>query len=387
MLNFEFQLPTRMIYGKEKHKEIGQILKPLASKILLHYGSNSIKKSGVYDEIIASLEENDIKFVELGGVMPNPRLTKVYEGIELCKKENIELVLAVGGGSVIDSSKAIAMGAYYEGDIWEVFEQGKAIEKALPVVTILTIPASGSESSRGSLIRNEEKNKKLGYINSMLRPKISIINSELFFTLPKNQVANGVSDMMSHIFERYFTNTEHTDVVDGLCEATLKAIMKNGLIVYNDNCNLDAWFELGLGGTLAHNNMLGIGRQQDWACHDIEQELSGIYDLPHGAALAAITPSWMEYVYKDNINMFVQFAVNVMGVEGGYRDPEYIIKEGISRLRDFYNKLNLPSNLTELGVKNDSNLELVANMATGVGSLKKLDEKDVLEILKMAIGN
>jgi len=303
----------------------------------------------------------------------------------------VDLILAVGGGSAIDSAKAIAIGVYYDGDIWEVYEQGKAIEKALPVATILTIPAAGSETSTSTVITNEARQMKLGYGSLHLRPVLSILNPELFFTLPVNQIANGVSDMMSHIFERYFTNTMHTDLTDGLCEATLKAIMKNAPIVANKPADYDAWCQVGFAGTVAHNDLLGLGRAQDWACHGMEHELSAIYDVAHGAGLAVMTPAWMKYVWKANVNMFVQFAVNVMGVQGDFRDPEAIVTEGIGRLQAFYRRMGLPQTLRELGI-DETNLELMAKKATGeaygrgrgIGGLKKLYWQDVLEIYRLA---
>ena len=390
MLNFDFYSPARILFGKEEEKRIGQLLKPHATKVLLHYGGGSIKKSGLYDTVTASLKENGIAFVELSGVKPNPRLSLVHEGIALCKKENVDLILAVGGGSVIDSSKAIAMGVYYDGDIWEVYEEGKSIEKALPVATILTIPAAGSESSGDTVITNEEKQLKYGYGSSYLRPLLSIMNPELFFTLPENQLANGVADMMSHVFERYFTNTVHTDLTDGLCETVLKTLMKNALLAKQNMRDYDAWAELGFAGTVAHNGLVGMGRQQDWACHGMEHELSAIYDVAHGAGLAVLTPGWMQYVYKDNINMFVQFAVNVMGVDGSFRDPDAIVQEGIQRLREFFCKMGLPATLSELGIGEDK-LEEMAKKATGeafnaespIGGFKKLFWNDVLGIYKL----
>ncbi|MCE5201428.1 MAG: iron-containing alcohol dehydrogenase [Synergistaceae bacterium] len=391
MLNFDFYAPTRILFGRDTHKEIGDLLKPHANKVLLHYGGGSIKKSGLYDTVVTSIKASGLDFAELGGVKPNPRLSLVREGILLCKKENIGLILAVGGGSVIDSAKAIAMGVYYDGDVWDIYEEGKPIDKALPVATILTIPASGSESSGNTVVTNEEKRMKLGYGNPKLRPLLSIINPELFFTLPENQIANGVADMMSHVFERYFTNTTHTDLTDGLCETTLKTIMRNALMVIKTPKNYDAWAEVGFAGTIAHNGLVGMGREQDWACHGMEHELSAIYDVAHGAGLAVLTPAWMQYVYKDNINMFLQFAVNVMGVEGSYRSPETIILEGISRLREFFSKMGLPDTISKLGVGEDQ-LELMAKKATRIayggdehplGGLKKLYWQDVLEIYKL----
>ncbi|AEY68030.1 iron-containing alcohol dehydrogenase [Clostridium sp. BNL1100] len=390
MLNFDMHLPTRIVFGKDTQKMIGSLIKPYTQKALLHYGGNSIKKSGLYDQVVASLKENNIEFVELGGVVPNPRLSLAEEGAELCKKEGVDLILAVGGGSVIDSAKAIALGACND-DIWKFYEEGGEIKAALTVATILTIPAAGSESSPHTVITNEEKQIKKGYGSNYLKPVLSIVNPELFFTLPKNQIANGVADMMSHIFERYFTNTTHTDLTDGLCETTLKTIMKNALIVSQNPENYDAWCQVGFGGTIAHNDILGLGRAQDWACHDMEHELSAIYDIAHGAGLAILTPAWMQYVYKTNINMFVQFAVNVMGVEGSYRDPDAIVMEGIARLREFYKKMGLPATLTEIGIE-ESKYELMAQKATGeaygrehsIGGLKKLYWQDVLEIYKLA---
>lgn len=390
MLNFDMHLPTRIIFGKDTQKEIGSLIKPYTKKALLHYGGNSIKKSGLYNQVVSSLKENNIEFVELGGVVPNPRLSLAEEGAELCKKEGVDLILAVGGGSVIDSAKAIAIGACND-DIWKFYEEGGEIKAALPVATILTIPAAGSESSPHTVITNEEKQIKKGYGSNYLKPVISIVNPELFFTLPKNQIANGVADMMSHIFERYFTNTTDTDLTDGLCETTLKTIMKNALLVSQNPENYDAWCQVGFGGTIAHNDILGLGRAQDWACHDMEHELSAIYDIAHGAGLAILTPAWMQYVYKTNINMFVQFAVNVMGVEGSYRAPDAIVAEGISRLREFYKKMGLPATLTEIGIE-ESKFELMAKKATGeaygkehsIGGLKKLNWQDVQEIYKLA---
>ncbi|MCL2842669.1 MAG: iron-containing alcohol dehydrogenase [Oscillospiraceae bacterium] len=390
MLNFDFHVPTRILFGKETEKEIGALLKPYAKKVLLHYGGGSIKKSGLYDTVTASLKANGIAFVELGGVKPNPRLSLVHEGIDLCKQEGVDLILAVGGGSVIDSAKAIAMGVYYDGDIWDLYEVAQPIEKALPIATILTIPAAGSEASEGTVITNEAKDLKLPYGSQLLRPLLSVMNPELFFTLPKEQLGYGVADMMSHIFERYFTNTTNTDLTDGLCEATLKTLMKNALLASENMTDYNAWAELGFAGTVAHNGLLGMGREQDWACHDMEHELSAIYDVPHGAGLAVVTPGWMQYVYKENINMFVQFAVNVMGVEASFRDPDAIVQEGIRRLRDFFVKIGLPATLTELGIGPDR-LEEMAKKATKIpfgeerplGGFKKLYWQDILEIYKL----
>ena len=390
MLNFDFYAPSRILFGKDEEKRIGDLLQPYSQKLLLHYGGGSIKANGLYESVTASLKRSGIEFVELGGVKPNPRLSLVHTGIALCKSEKVDLILAVGGGSVIDSAKAIAMGVYCEGDVWEVYEKRKSIEKALPVATVLTIPAAGSESSGDTVITNEEKQLKLGYGSPHLRPLLSVMNPELFFTLPKEQLAYGVADMMSHVFERYFTNTTHTDFTDGLCETTLKTLMRNALLAHKNMQDYEAWSELGFAGTVAHNGLIGMGRAQDWACHGMEHELSAIYDVAHGAGLAVLTPGWMQYVYKDNVNMFVQFAVKVMGVEGSYRDPDTVIQEGVTRLRDFFGKIGLPSTLSGLGIGEDR-LEEMAKKSTGeafgrerpIGGLKKLYWQDVLEIYQM----
>jgi len=389
MQNFDFYAPARILFGKDEEQRVGELLKPRAKKVLLHYGGGSIKKSGLYGKVTASLQENGIAFAELGGVKPNPRLSLVQEGISLCRKENVDLILAVGGGSVIDSAKAIAMGVFYDGDIWDAYEKDISIEKALPVATILTIPAAGSESSGDTVITNEEKQLKYGYGSPLLRPVLSILNPELFFTLPEEQLAYGAADMMSHVFERYFTNTLHTDLTDGLCEATLKALIKNALLAKKNKRDYNAWSELGFAGTVAHNGLVGMGREQDWACHNMEHELSAIYDVPHGGGLAVLTPGWMRYVYKDNPGMFVQFSVNVMGVKGSYRDEEAIVLEGIDRLSEFFAKMGLPSTLSDLGIGKDR-LEEMAKKATGaafgeespIGGLKKLYWQDVLAIYK-----
>lgn len=286
-------------------------------------------RSGLYDAVTASLKAAGVEYEELGGVQPNPTLPLVYEGIRLCREHGLGLVLAVGGGSVIDSAKAIALGVPHEGDVWDLYlskQQPQA--DPLPVATVLTIPAAGSESSPNTVITNEETRRKLGYGSPKLRPVFSIINPELFFTLPHHQMANGVSDMMSHIFERYFTRTLHTDLSDGLCETTLRTIMRNARILNGNLHDYDAWAEIAFSGNLAHNNLLGVGREQDWGCHAMEHELSALYHVDHGAGLAVVTPAWMKYVSPKHQGMFAQFAVKVMGVEGSFREPEALIPEG-----------------------------------------------------------
>lgn len=392
MLNFEFYSPTRIVFGKGSQSKVGELVKRYSNKALLHYGSGSVKRTGLYDQVVASLKENGVEFEELGGVEPNPRIELVYKGIEICKEKDIGFILAVGGGSVIDSAKAIAAGYYYDGDIWDVYEKGLEFDEILPIATILTIPAAGSESSDSSVITNEAKGMKRSFHSDNLRPVFSIVNPELFFTLPRNQFAYGVTDMMSHIFERYFTNTAHTDLTDGLCEATLRTIIKNALIVKDDYNNYDAWAEIGFSGNVAHNGLLGMGREQDWGCHDMEHELSAAYDIPHGAGLAILTPAWMKYVKNENPEMFMRFARNVMGVDMKSDDQDLLICEAIDRLQEFFKALDLPLTLGDVGIGEDR-LEEMAKKATheeygeefALGGLKKLYWQDVLEIYKLAL--
>jgi hypothetical protein len=325
----------------------------------------------------------------LGGVVPNPRLKLVYEGIELCRKEGVDFILAVGGGSAIDSAKAIGVGVCNDTDIWEFYEKRLPVSRTLPVATILTIPAAGSETSRSSVITNEEKEMKYGLDTEAIYPVFSIMNPELFFTLPKDQIANGVADMISHIMERYFTNTISTDLIDELCEATLRTIIRNAPVLIKDPNDYDAWAQIGHSGSMAHTGILGLGRAQEWSCHPMEHELSALYDVAHGAGLAALTPAWMEYVYRENLPMFVQFAVNVMGVQGSFREPEAIAREGISRLREFFGSIGLPATLKDMRIGTDK-LEYMAKKSTRaeygcenpVGAIKPLYWQDVLEIYK-----
>jgi alcohol dehydrogenase YqhD (iron-dependent ADH family) len=394
MNNFDYLAPTRLIYGKDAEKQVGEVLAAYVyKKVFLHYGGQSVIKSGLLDRVKGYLTDAGIAFVELGGVKPNPRLSLVHEGIDLVKREGCELTLAVGGGSVIDSANAIGAGYYYDGDIWELYETYTPPKKMLPVATVLTIPAAGSETSNGSVISNEEKQMKLGFGAETFRPLVSFVNPELFFTLPAAQIANGVSDMIAHVFERYFTQATHTDLTDSLCEATVKTIMKNGPTLIDDPADYDAWAEIGFAGSVAHVGLLGMGRAEDWATHGIEHELSAIYDIAHGAGLAILFPAWMRYVYKDNIPMFVQFAANIMGVPNGFRDPDTLIEDAIDRLQTFYKRMGLATTLREIGI-GEENLETMAKKATALyygkpeqplGSFKALPWQDILEIYRLAL--
>ncbi len=397
MENFTYSCPTYWVFGRNTQTRIGELVSKFAGKnatVLLHFGGNSIKRNGLYDTAVASLREHGIRFIELGGVVPNPRLGLVREGIRLCRELGVTFILAVGGGSVIDSAKAIAAGTDAEnGDIWDTFVSRRPLKTAVPVATVLTLPATGSEMSPNTVITDEASGYKLGYGDEKLRPVFSIVNPELFFTLPPNQIANGVSDMMSHIFERYFSNTPHCDITDGLCESVLRTVIRNAPKLLKDPNDYDAWAEIGFAGTIAHNNLLGLGREQDWACHGMEHEISAIYDVAHGAGLSVVTPAWMKYILPEKSSKLAQFARNVFGVPAGADDVE-TAKAGIEALTEFYKKTGLPTTMRELGVPDDSRFEEMAKKAVlgrsrdgkeiPQGNFRKLFSGDIVEIYKLA---
>lgn len=386
MLNFTFRIPTRIIFGKGTESQVGAEAARYGNKILMHYGGGSIKKYGLYTRVLKSLKNAGLEIIELGGVQPNPRLSLVKKGIDLCRRETIDFILAVGGGSVIDSAKAIAAGIPYEGDVWDFFTGKVSVEKAIPVGVVLTISAAGSESSCNSVITNEEGMYKRGIGSDMLRPRFAILNPEITYTLPPDQTACGAADIMAHVMERYFTTVKDVDLTDRLCEATLKTVIKNVLIVLEEPENYAARAEIMWAGSIAHNDLLGTGRTGDWASHQIEHELSGIYDVPHGAGLSTIFPAWMKYVYKNDPERFAQFAVRVWNVEPDFRDFEKTALEGIKRLKDFYREIGLPVTLKEMNIPYDR-LEEMAEKCTENGprgNFVKLDRDDVLEIFMMA---
>lgn len=368
MLNFAYHNPTHYVYGPGEHLNLGNYLKPLVSaKILLHYGGGSVVRSGLLGRIRKSLSEAGIEWVELGGVKPNPSVTLVREGIVLCRRENIGLVLAVGGGSVIDSAKGIAVGVPNSCDIWELYSRKGSVpeHQPLPVATVLTLPAAGSENSPNTVLSNEETHRKLGFKHMGLRPVLSIVDPSLFLTLPIAQMAYGACDMLCHIFERYFTNTVSTALTDALAEGTMRTIMTQARILNADLQNMDAWGQLALCGTLAHNDLLGLGREQSWACHALEHELSAVYDVPHGAGLAVIVPAYMEAVWPYNPGIYAQWATNVMGVTP-QRDAAAVVREGIDRLRAWYRELGLPQSMQELAIPATADFAAMAAAACKV---------------------
>ena len=400
MENFEFQNKTKIIFGRGTENQVGEETAKYAkastgsATVLLLYGSASIKASGLYDKVVASLKKAGVEFIELGGVQPNPRLELVKKGIGICRNNGINFILAVGGGSVIDSAKAIAVGAPYNGDVWDFFCGKAKPEKALDIATILTIPAAGSEASSSAVITNTDGDLKRGLTDELLRPVFSILNPELTFTLPNYQIACGAADILAHLFERYFTTTKHADFTDRLLEATMKTIIINIPLCIAEPKNYDVRAEVMWAGCVAHNDLLGTGRNDDWASHAIEHELSGIYDVAHGAGLAVVFPAWMKYVYKNDINRFVQFATRVWDIKenpagSGSAAKEETALAGIAALERFFKSIGMPIKLEEMNIGADR-LEEMADKCTAngthkIGGFVELGRDDVLEILKLAL--
>jgi len=388
MNNFNFYSPTYFVFGKNRESEAGKYVKRFGgSKVLIHYGGGSVIKSGLLDRVKASLTEENISFAELGGVVPNPRSGLVYEGVEICKREKIDFILAVGGGSAIDSAKAIAIGALYDGDFWD-FYTGKRVENALPVATILTISAAGSEGSTGSVITHEDGMLKRAANSEALRPVFSVLNPELTCSLPAYQTACGATDMMAHVLERYFTNTKDVEITDRLCEAVLLTVIKEAPKALANPNDYEARANIMWAGTVAHNDICGVGREQDWSTHQIEHELSGLYDVAHGAGLAVMFPAWMKYVMKHDVMRFAQFAVRVWGCEMDFQHPENTAKEGILKFEQFLTSIGMPIRFSELGAKAEDIPTLAKTMGLGTGTLGsfvKLTTEDVTKIYELAV--
>ena len=388
MNNFQFWSPTEFVFGKGTENEAGfYVKKHGGTNVLVHYGGGSAVKSGLLDRVQKSLEKEGIAYTVLGGVQPNPRDTLVYKGIDLCREKKIDFILAVGGGSVIDSAKAIAMGVPYGGDFWD-FYCGKAPEAAVPVATVLTIAAAGSEGSGDSVITKEEGGLKRGAGSDLIRPKFSIMNPELTCTLPPYQTACGATDIMAHVFERYFTNTSEVEITDRLCEAVLLTMVKETPRVIADPSNYEARANIMWAGTVAHTNIVGVGREQDWNSHGIEHELSALYDCAHGAGLAVIMPAWMEYVYKHNALRFAEAAVRIWGCQMDFEDPENTAREGIRCFRRFLHNIGMPLTFDELGAKAEDIPALVDKFGIGdgeTGGFVHLSAADVTNIYKIAV--
>lgn len=391
MQNFTFYSPTYFVFGKESEAKAGECVKRFGgSKVLIHYGGGSVIRSGLLDRVKQSLDAEGISYIELGGVMPNPRSGLVYEGIELCKKENIDFILAVGGGSTIDSSKAIAAGAIYDGDFWD-FYQGKPITEALPVGTVLTIAAAGSEGSGDSVITHEDGMYKRGASGDAIRPKFSILNPALTQTLPAYQTACGITDILAHLYERYFTNTKDVEVTDRMIEALMCAMINEAPKVIANPNDYEARANIMWAGMMAHNNSCGVGRSQDWSSHNIEHELSALYDCAHGAGLAVTMPAVFTYNLNHNIMRFAQVAVRVWGCSMDFAHPEITAKAGINALKNFLKSIGMPLTFEELGAKEEDipKLAHVACWGDGrdgvMGGFVDLTEEDVANIYRLML--
>ena len=390
MENFQFYSPTFFAFGRGSEQQVGELVRRFGGhKALVHYGGGSIKKNGVYDRVMASLTQAGIPAVELGGVQPNPRSGLVYTGIDLCRREGIDFILAVGGGSAIDSAKAIAAGVPYEGDFWDYYRTGKPVQQALPVGTVLTIAAAGSEGSPDTVITQEDGMYKRGATGDALRPRFSILNPEFTLSLGAFQTACGITDIMAHVCERYFTNTTEVKVTDRLCEGVLLTMVQAAPRVIANLGDYDARANILWAGMVAHNNLVGVGRKQDWNSHRIEHELSARFDVAHGAGLAVIMPAWMRHVMRHNIMRFAQFATRVWGCSMDFANPEATALEGIARFRAFLTGLGMPATLGELGIGEAEIPALVDHLFSAetepLPGFMPLTHKDVEAIYRLAL--
>lgn len=394
MKDFNYYAPTEVVFGEKSEEQVAKLVRKYGgTKVLVHYGGGSAVRSGLVEKVCSLLQDEGIGFITLGGVVPNPRLSLVHKGIDICRKEGVDFILAIGGGSVIDSSKAIAYGVCYDGEVWD-FYLGKAKpERMLPVASVLTIPAAGSEMSEASVITNEDGDVKLGYSNDLSRPRFAIMNPRRTFTLPPYQTAAGVTDMMMHTMERYFTKDDDMDLTTDLAEAVLRRMKTAVFDVLKNPEDYRQRAQIMWGGSVAHNGLTGCGVADDWATHQLEHELSGMFDVTHGAGLAAIWPSWARYVMHENLSRFVRFAVNVMDVDNDFSDPEGTAMKGIEAMERFYHQIGMPVNIKELigrDITDDEIQEMARkcsrNHTATCGSLKVLDYDDMVAIYKMARG-
>lgn len=389
MDNFIFHSPTKFIFGKGTEHTVGEEIVQLGKKkVLLHYGKDSIKKSGLYGNIVASLKKMGLEFFELAGVEANPKLDKVKDGIDFCRLHKIDIVLAVGGGSVIDSAKAIAAGVLYEGDIWELFSSNVCPSKALPVGVILTMAAAGSEGSAVSVITNYLGGDKIRIRGGCLLPKFSIMNPELTYTLPKEQTSYGSMDIISHMLERYFSPTKDVELTDRFIEQGIKNVMRNVVVALDKADDYNARAELMWTGMIAHNDSLSVGRIGDWATHNIEHQVSAEYDIAHGLGLAILFPAWMKYVYNVDRKRFIQFAVNIMDVDYNASKEEEVILEGIYRFENFIKtRMNIPVRFRDIGLNFDSKViasKCLKAYSGKIGAFKQLSQDDIENIYNLA---
>lgn len=387
MNNFTFYNPTRLIFGRDEVENLANYLQTYGKNILLVYGGGSIKKSGLYEQVIQQLQKANANVTELAGVEPNPRVETVRKGVALCKEDQIDFLLAVGGGSVIDCTKAIAAGAKYDGDVWDIVIKKAPVHEALPFGTVLTLAATGSEMNSGSVITNWETKEKHGWGSPFTFPQFSILDPQNTVTVPKDHTVYGIVDMMSHVFEQYFNNATHTPLQDRMCESVLKTVMETAPKLLEDLTSYEHRETILYSGTIALNGMLQMGYRGDWASHGIEHAVSAIYDIPHAGGLAIIFPNWMKHVLDENVAKFKQLATRVFEVDDTGKDDREVALEGIERLRQFWDSLGAPSRLADYNI-DDSHFEQMTRhiLANGpIGNFKPLHEEDVVSILKACL--
>ncbi len=387
MENFTYYNPTKLIFGKDQVGQLQNEVPKFGEKVLIVYGGGSIKRNGLYDQVIKVLKEKNLQLFELAGVEPNPRLSTVHRGVQLCKEEEIDFILAVGGGSVIDCTKAIAVGAKYDGDAWDIVTKKHMPIDALPFGTVLTLAATGSEMNSGSVITNWETKEKYGWGSPLTFPKFSILDPVNTFTVPQDQTVYGMVDMMTHVFEQYFHHTKNTPLQDRFCESLLRTVIETAPKLIDDLENYELRETILYSGTIALNGQLQMGYRGDWASHNIEHAVSAVYDIPHAGGLAIIFPNWMKHNIDENISRFVQLAVNVFDVETTGKDDKTIALEGIEKLREFWSSIGAPSRLKDYNI-NDENIDLMADkaMVNGpFGNFKALQKEDVVAILKASL--
>ncbi|MBM7694392.1 alcohol dehydrogenase YqhD (iron-dependent ADH family) [Peribacillus deserti] len=387
MLNFAFKNPVKLIFGSGQLDQLKNEIPQYGNKILLVYGGGSIKKSGLYDKVINTLKELDAEIFELAGVEPNPRLTTVHRGVEICKREGIDFLLAVGGGSVIDCTKAIAAGAKYEGDAWDIVTKKAQVESALPFGTVLTLAATGSEMNAGSVITNWETQEKYGWGSPLTFPQFSILDPENTFTVPRDQTIYGIVDMMSHVLETYFHQGTNTVLQDRMCESVLKTVMETAPKLLDNLESYEHRETILYSGTIALNGMLSMGIRGDWATHNLEHAVSAVYDIPHAGGLAILFPNWMRHVLNENPGRVKQLAVRVLGVDPEGKTEEETGLEGINKLSDFWSSLGAPSRLADYDI-DDTKIEVMADKAMingEFGNFKKLNREDVLAIYRASL--
>ncbi|MBQ4642855.1 MAG: iron-containing alcohol dehydrogenase [Oscillospiraceae bacterium] len=390
--DFSYYSPTKVCFGRKTEEQVGKLIKEFGgTRVLVHYGSKSAVGSGLLEKVLGILDSEGIFHVELGGAVPNPRLSKVFEGVEIGKREKIDFILAIGGGSAIDSAKAMAYAlAEPEEDLWELFLHRRKAKACLPIGAILTISAAGSETSASCVITNQETGEKRSCNSDIARPKFAIMNPELTMSLPDYQTQSGCADIMMHTMERYFTTGGNMEITDEIAEGLLRTVLKNAVILKDDPQNYEARAEVMWAGSLSHNNLTGCGNSGgDFMSHKLEHEMGGMFDVTHGAGLAAIWPSWAKYVYKNCLPRFVKFALRVMEVQPGETDEETALR-GIEAMEDFYRKIGMPTNMRELGIEpTDEEIEKMAESCIRAcgkpsGSAMILDKEDMIKIYKMA---